>query len=186
MHINRLLREEHRSNGSVCKTDGENNSIYTRNIACTRQMREIYTIMILFFLKTEKKNVLRGTKEKMHLGNSILFPALVFILELKRSSRLQGALINYIYLFVMEKSAGTSTPFFIYVCNISSIGGLFVLALLAAPVQFHRASQDFTDPYLMVPEKHLCFLPSLRICESLQVLPAMKTMIFTKVSILVC
>ena len=33
----------------------ENNSIYTRSIACTRQMREIYTIMILFFLKTKKK-----------------------------------------------------------------------------------------------------------------------------------
>lgn len=88
MRINGIWREEHRSNGSVCKTDGENNSIYTRNIACTRQMRQIYTIMILFFLKTKKKNVLKGTKEKMHLGNSILFPALVFILELKRSSRL--------------------------------------------------------------------------------------------------
>lgn len=36
----------------------------------------------------KKKNVSKGTKEKMHLGNSILFPALVFILELKRSSRL--------------------------------------------------------------------------------------------------
>ena len=64
MHINRILREEHRSNGSVCKTDGENNSIYTRNIACARQMRQIYTIMILFFLKTEKKMSWEELKKK--------------------------------------------------------------------------------------------------------------------------
>ena len=64
MHINGIWREEHRSNGSVCKTDGENNSIYTRNIECTRRMREIYTIMILFFLKTKKKKSWKELKKK--------------------------------------------------------------------------------------------------------------------------
>lgn len=115
----------------VCKTDGENNSIYTRNISCTRQMRNIY-YNDTFLSKDRKKNVLKGTKEKMHLGNSILFPALVFILELKD---LVGSreLFNYIYLFVMEKISRNWHPIFYLCMQYIFYRGLFVLALLAAP-----------------------------------------------------